>query len=66
MLMVIHMVKGRLAAERMAAHLLKEGLLVRIHPIYKKLEDEDNYFEIKVLQSESSEARDILADAGLM
>ena len=66
MLMVIHMVKGREQATRTAAHLSNEGLLVRIHPVYRSLDDAENYFEIKVLKSELCEARDILVGAGLI
>lgn len=66
MLVVLHMVRGLEAAQRTAQRLKDEGLLVRIHPVYKTASDADNYFEIKVLKSELDEAHEILVEAGMM
>lgn len=66
MLVVIHMVRGLTSAQRIESLLQSEGLFVRIRPVYKALNDEENYFEIKVLASELDEARDLLMEGGLI
>lgn len=65
-MVVIHMVRGLDAAQRISQRLKDEGLLVRIRPVYKTLGEADNYFEIKVLASEMEEAREILVESGMI
>ena len=66
MLVVIHMVRGLDSAQRIESLLRGEGLFVRIRSVYKALSDAENYFEIRVLASETDEARELLMDSGLM
>lgn len=66
MLVVIHMVRGLERAQRIESLLQKEGLFVRIRPVYKAVDEAENYFEIKVLASEMDEARELLMNGGLI
>lgn len=66
MLVVIHMVRGLDSAQRIENLLQREGFFVRLRPVYKALSDAENYFEIKVLASELSEARELLIENGLI
>lgn len=65
MWMVVHMAKSQAAAEEIRDCLTKEGLLVRLHPVYRSVSSQENYYEIQVLQSEVREARCILLERGL-
>jgi hypothetical protein len=42
----------------------KEGLLVKIRPISKNLDNNDNYYEVLVPESEVEEAHSIIIDTG--
>lgn len=63
---VIHMVRGLDSAQRIEHLLLDEGFWVRLRPVYKALPDAENYFEIKVLKSELTEAREFLMAHNLL
>ena len=65
MWIVIHMIKGKDAAERVSDRLKAEGVLVRMRPVYKALSPQENYFELQVPQSEIQEAREVLMELGL-
>lgn len=65
MWVVIHMIKGKDAADRISDRLKSEGILVRMRPVYKALPPQENYYELQVLQSELQEAREILMELGL-
>jgi hypothetical protein len=65
-MVVIHMVRGLDSATRIENRLKEEGFFVRIRPVYKTLDETENYFEIKVLASELQEARELLMDGGFM
>lgn len=60
MWVVIHMVKGQKEAERIKAAIEKEGIMVRILPVYKKIDQDENYYKITVLEVEAEEAREIM------
>lgn len=60
MWVVIHMVKGRKEAERIKEVIEKEGIIVRFLPVYKKMDEEENYYKITVLEVEAEEAREIM------
>jgi len=64
MWMVVHMAKSQAAAGEIRDCLAKEGLLVRLHPVYRSVSAQENYYEIQVLQSEVQEARAILLERG--
>ena len=65
MWVVIHMIKGKDAADRISDRLNSEGIFVRMRPVYKALPPQENYYELQVLQSELQEAREILMELGL-
>lgn len=65
MWMVVHMAKSEAAAEKVRECLAQEGLLVRMHPVYRSVSSRENYYEILVLRSEMQEARSILLEHGL-
>ena len=65
MWMVVHMARSRAAAEEVCDCLTKEGLLVRLHPVYRAVASQENYYEVRVLESEMQEARNILLERSL-
>jgi len=50
--------------EKLQAILEKEGLLVKIRPISKNSDNNDNYYEVLVPESEVEEAHSIIIDTG--
>ena len=62
MWMVIHMVQGKAAAQRLMQALTQEGFMVRLHAVYRNREDAQNYFERQVPKAEAQEARAALQD----
>jgi len=54
------------AAEQIADILRQEGILVRTHAVYRTRSQEENYYEIKVLDSEAAEARAILLERNVL
>jgi len=65
MWIVIHMAKSLRLAKSVHDLLTSEGFLVRIRPVYRTLGEEDNYYELKVPESEAEEARQVLSEHGL-
>ena len=65
MWMVVHMARSQAAAQEIGDCLAKEGLLVRLHPVYRSVATQENYYEVRVLESEMQEARSILLERGL-
>ena len=61
---VVHMARSADKAHQMEAALQAEGVLVRLKPVYKNRNDQDNYFEILVLHSELDAAREIFLEKG--
>ena len=66
MWVVIHMVRGEEAAQRLRGRLADEGFMVRLRAVYKSLPPEDNTYEIAALKSEAAEARDVLLETGMI
>ena len=64
MWIVIHMAKSLRLANTVHDLLTGEGFLVRIRPIYRTLGEEENYYELRVPESEAEEARQVLLDHG--
>jgi len=60
MWVVIHMAKGLKQAEKLKSAIESEGIIVKILPVYKKKNDEENYYKITVLALEAEEAREIV------
>ena len=65
MWMVVHMARSRAAAQEICDCLTKEGLLVRLHPVCRSVATQENFYEVRVLESEMREARSILLERGL-
>lgn len=61
---VIHMERSQLQAQRLSQKLMDEGVLVRLKPVYKNKSEQDNYYELLVLQSELEAAREIFIEKG--
>ena len=58
---VIHMAHSRQEATQM---LSREGVLVRLKPVYRNRSEEENCYELLVLRSEAASAREIFLEQG--
>ena len=65
MWIVVTLAKSKDAARKVQEILSAEGILVKLKPLYKNVNEEANYYEVLVLESEAEEAREILIDKGL-
>jgi len=61
---VVYIAQSKDVATRLQDILIKEGLLVKIRPISKNSENEDNYFEVLVPEAEVSESHSIIIEKG--
>ena len=61
---VVYMAQSKEMVTRLQEILEKEGLLVKIRPISKNKENQDNYYEVLVPESEVEEAHSIIIDTG--
>jgi len=61
---VVYMAQSKEIVEKLQAILEKEGLLVKIRPISKNSDNNDNYYEVLVPESEVEEAHSIIIDTG--
>lgn len=61
---VVYIAQSKEVATRLQDILLKEGLLVKIRPISKNSESEDNYYEVLVPEAEVAEAHSIIIEKG--
>lgn len=62
---VVYLAKNKVMADKVSNLMSQEGVLVKIQPVSKNTGDEDGYFEILVLESETEEAHNILYEKGL-
>nr|WP_122012988.1 hypothetical protein [Maliibacterium massiliense] len=65
MWVVVQMAQGKEAQQRSVSHLEREGILVRVRPLYKNVAEAQNYYEISVLASEAEEAQHVLLEHGI-
>lgn len=65
MWIVMHIARGKEACARIREALEREGVLVKVKPLYKSASEADNEYQICVLKSESGQARSILIRMGL-
>jgi len=65
MWVVIHLARGQSGAERVRNRLADEGFMVRLRAVYKSLPAQDNTYEVAVLKSEATEAREVLMESGM-
>ena len=61
---VIHMAHSRQEAARLTQMLSREGVLVRLKPVYRTRSEEENCYELLVLRSEAASAREIFLEQG--
>ena len=61
---VVYIAQSKEIATRLHDILLKEGLLVKIRPISKNSENEDNYYEVLVPEAEVAESHSIIIEKG--
>lgn len=61
---VIYIAQSKKMADKIEKALTKEGALVKIQPVSKKLQDEDGYYEVLVPEGEAEEAQNILYETG--
>jgi hypothetical protein len=65
MWVVVTLAKSKESAKSIETLLATEGILVKVKPLYKNVSEDENYYEIHVLESEAGEAREILLEKGL-
>jgi menaquinone-dependent protoporphyrinogen IX oxidase len=61
---VVYMAQSKDIATKMQELLTEEGILVKIRPISKNHENNDNYFEILVPEAEVEEAHSVIIEKG--
>ena len=61
---VIHMARSQQEAQRLSRKLADGGVLVRLRPVYRNRPEQENYYELQVLQSEAETAREIFLEKG--
>ncbi|WHH60468.1 hypothetical protein [Petroclostridium sp. X23] len=61
---VVYMAQSKDIVMKLQEILEKEGLLVKIRPISKNVENNDNYYEVLVPESEVEEAHSIIIETG--
>ena len=65
MWLVVGMASSKKAAQEMQQALEGEGILVKLRNVSSKSKDGRDTYEILVLESEASQAREILLESGL-
>ncbi|MGI5919563.1 MAG: hypothetical protein ACOX8N_07950 [Christensenellales bacterium] len=66
MWLVVGMASSKKAAQEMQQALEGEGILVKLRNVSSKSKDGRDTYEILVLESEASQAREILLENGLL
>jgi hypothetical protein len=61
---VVYMAQGRETADNLVDLLTKEGILVKLRPVNKNSESNDNYFEVLVPEAEVEEAHSVIIEKG--
>ena len=61
---VVYMAQSKDIATKMQELLTNEGILVKIRPISKNHENNDNYFEVLVPEAEVEEAHSVIIEKG--
>jgi menaquinone-dependent protoporphyrinogen IX oxidase len=62
---VVYMAQSKEIANKLQDLLTDEGILVKLRPISKKRDNNDNYFEVLVPESEVEEAHSVIIEKGL-
>ncbi|MCX7711874.1 MAG: flavodoxin domain-containing protein [Clostridia bacterium] len=61
---VVYMAQSKEIATKLQDLLTKEGILVKLRPVSKNHENNDNYFEVLVPESEVEEAHSVIIEKG--
>jgi menaquinone-dependent protoporphyrinogen IX oxidase len=61
---VVYMAQSKEIAEKLQGLLTQEGILVKIRPISKNHDNNDNYFEVLVPEAEVEEAHSVIIEKG--
>jgi hypothetical protein len=61
---VVYLAKNKKEAEKMKGLINLEGVLVKIQPVSKSANEEENYYEVLVPEVEVEEAHSILIELG--
>lgn len=61
---VVYMAQSKEIATKLQELLTKEGILVKLRPISKMHENNDNYFEVLVPEAEVEEAHSVIIEKG--
>lgn len=61
---VIYLAKNKKEAEKMHRLITNEGVLVKMQPVSKNINEEESYYEILVPDVEVEEAHSILIELG--
>ncbi len=61
---VVYMAQSRDVANQLQELLSNEGILVKLRPISKNHENNDNYYEVLVPEAEIEEAHSVIIETG--
>lgn len=61
---VVYMAQSKEFATKLQELLEKEGILVKLRPISKNHENNDNYYEVLVPEAEVEEAHSVIIEKG--
>lgn len=61
---VVYMAQSKDIASNLQDLLTKEGILVKLRPISKNHENNDNYYEVLVPEAEIEEAHSVIIEKG--
>lgn len=61
---VVYMAQSKEIATKLQEALTSEGILVKLRPVSKNHENNDNYFEVLVPESEVEEAHSVIIEKG--
>ncbi|HEX3029341.1 MAG TPA: hypothetical protein VHT34_08570 [Clostridia bacterium] len=61
---VVYMAQSKDIATKLQVLLSEEGILVKLRPISKNPENNDNYYEVLVPESEIEEAHSVIIEKG--
>ena len=61
---VVYMAQSKDIANKLQDLLTEEGILVKLRPISKNHENNDNYFEVLVPEAEVEEAHSVIIEKG--
>lgn len=61
---VVYMAQSNEITEKLSTVLTDEGILVKVRPVSKNPENNDNYYEIMVPEAEVEEAHAVIIERG--